>query len=93
MTDEFKDFSEEIVKEVTKTAAKKKVVKKVGDPAIELFDIMFANSVKVGIIQTNYFSSKTHDIRLVGNFIQIKKIGAKDPVFTTLYNVIHWRRK
>ena len=60
----------------------------------KVFDIQFANAVKVGIHQKNYFSNDVFDITLRGNVIEIRvKLSEpnKPSVFTTLYNVIHWR--
>ena len=110
MTDnEFDDLNEEAieapkapvpkVKTVKKKAVKKVV--KVADPVLrkeesggKVFDIQFANAVKVGIHQKNYFSNDVFDITLRGNVIEIRvKLSEpnKPSVFTTLYNVIHWR--
>ena len=60
----------------------------------KVFDIQFANAVKVGIHQKNYFSNDVFDITLRGNVIELRvKLSEpnKPSVFTTLYNVIHWR--
>ncbi len=83
--------------------AKKTTKKKISTDHQDIFDeiqrvedIMFANAVKVGTTQTNYFSSVMYDIVVRGNVVEMRK---KDwpldmkSVFTTLYNVIHWRVK
>jgi hypothetical protein len=110
MTDnEFDDLNEEAMEapkaEVKKKVTKKKAVKKVVAKTVEtvevvkedkVFDIQFANAVKVGIHQKNYYSNDDFDITIRGNIIEVRlKIwpADKSSVFTTLYNVIHWRMK
>jgi phage tail tube protein FII len=79
--------------------AKKKVSKDIQDILDEIVrveDMMFANAVKVGVSQTNYFSSQMYDIVIRGNVVEIRKKdwpAESKSVFTTLYNVIHWRAK
>lgn len=95
--------------EVKKKAVKKKAVKKVVAKDVvdaktvetvevakedKVFDIMFANAVKVGVHQKNYFANDVFDITIRGNVIEIRAKKAEQgtaSVFTTLFNVIHWR--
>lgn len=95
MTDEFADMGAEVKKK--KTVTKKAVAKvEVPEESKKVFDVMFANAVKVGISQTNYFSSEMYDISIKGIVFELRrKDWGKDAtsVFTTLYNVIHWRLK
>jgi len=80
--------------------AKKKVDKDIQElfpeDICKMEDVMFANAVKVGVTQTNYFSSAVYDLTMKGITIEIRKKDWRKEaksVFTTLYNVIHWRVK
>ncbi len=94
-----KEEAKPVAKKTTarKAATKKKVAAKVpevGEGAIVILDIQFANAVKVGIHQKNYFSNEKFDMTMRGIVIELRVIGAPagtPSVFTTLYNVIHWR--
>jgi hypothetical protein len=107
---EFDDLNEEameapkaevVKKKVTKKKAVKKVTKAVEavevvevDKEDKVFDIMFANAVKVGVHQKNYFANDIFDITIRGNVIELRAKRAEPgtaSVFTTLFNVIHWR--
>ena len=82
------------VKKATKTIESVEVAKE--DISIEVFDIQFANAVKCGIHQKNYYSNDDFDITIRGIVIEVRlKLwpAEKSSVFTTLYNVIHWRMK
>jgi hypothetical protein len=85
-----------MTKKITKKKATSTDIQDIFDEILRLDDIMFANAVKVGITQTNYFSSAMHDIVVRGNIVEIRKKGwplETSSVFSTLYNVIHWRVK
>ena len=92
-----------VKKKVTKKKAVKKATKTIEsveipkeDISIEVFDIQFANAVKCGIHQKNYYSNDDFDITIRGIVIEVRlKLwpAEKSSVFTTLYNVIHWRMK
>lgn len=94
----------EVVKKATtkKATVKKKAAAKVVEVAEtvevvkedKVFDILFANAVKVGVYQKNYFANDIFDITIRDVVVEIRAKRAEPgtaAVCTTLYNVIHWR--